>query len=682
MLLLVAFMSSTTTTLRDRMARRKAASLGVSSSSALASTAAVSSLPAVEKSKWLGSPKRTEVGGRTVLGPGRRVPKGFKPRLLEERHSMLPARFGKKDAAVVNEEKRRRRHHKEAILRGGGGNKAQDNSKNNSNNNNTGGFAPYDRTELYPKWLAQKPDFDRIFRMPMLPESVAIRKRPEDRHDEDKMALTRWLGTHSMFVHFSKFKRRALSSITRLQKFKKGDVICAHGGTRHKLFIVVDGAVQLLSPRLGSLGTLKQGDSVGRVESHSAMEKLAQGKKNNEYDVEMTAAAKETHVAVINRAEYREAMAEFREQETWDNIRFMQNKVTLFRDWSKSRLMLLSKTLETWNVEQGEIIVQQAQRSDYMFFVVDGQCAVQKRIRFSRDNLIPTATRGVFDTLTSETNMDVEVHIAKSGDYFGHHSFLTPESVERRRAEIEAEKTSKKKKFKNMRKKLAGAGIGGMGGGGMGGGMLGGGGMGLMSSLGASVQQLSTMNKEKAEIHALPRAATVIARTHCKLLVLSLEHFWKLMTYGDTIDQLMTHIKMFKTQDEVIRGFDEHKRRRCVWETAKDAVYNCGYGLDGMMKFEDANPRPMRITVSGDNFRGQGKMMGGHFDIPAAIMRKKRQRFKMTSRLKKAAKLGSLMARVSFFSLSSLCAVFSGVCVVRLFLIRPCCSTMSVQLCT
>ena len=159
---------------------------------------------------------------------------------------------------------------------------------------------------------------------------------------------------------------------------------------------------------------------------------------------------------------------------------------------------------------------------------------------------------------------------------------------------------------------------------------------------------VAKLNKEKAEIHSLPRAATVIARTHCKLLVLSLDHFWKLMTYGDTIDQLMTHIKMFKTQDEVIRGFDEHKRRRSVWETAKDAVYNCGYGLEGIMRFEDANPRPMRITVSGDNFRGQGKMMGGHFDIPAAIMRKKRQRFKITARLKKAAKLGSLMARVSF----------------------------------
>ena len=184
---------------------------------------------------------------------------------------------------------------------------------------------------------------------------------------------------------------------------------------------------------------------------------------------------------------------------------------------------------------------------------------------------------------------------------------------------------------------------------GSGGGSRVGGSLDMLSSLGASVQHLSTMNKEKAEIQTLPRAATVIARTHCKLLVLSLDHFWRLMTYGDTIDELMNHVKMFKTQDEVIRGFDEYKRRRSVWESAKDAVHNCGYSLGGIMPFEDANPRPMSITVAGDNFRGQSTLMGGHFDIPAAILRKRRQRSKLTQRLKKAAKLGSIMAKVSCF---------------------------------
>ena len=50
--------------------------------------------------------------------------------------------------------------------------------------------------------------------------------------------------------------------------------------------------------------------------------------------------------------------------------------------------------------------------------------------------------------------------------------------------------------------------------------------------------------------------------------------------------------------------------RRSVWETAKDAVHNCGYSLGGIMAFEDANPRPMSITVAGENFRGQGTLMG------------------------------------------------------------------------
>ena len=63
-----------------------------------------------------------------------------------------------------------------------------------------------------------------------------------------------------------------------LLKFKEHDIICSHAGTRHKLFIVVDGSVHLSSPRLGSLGHLSVGDSVGHVESHSSW-RSSQGNK-------------------------------------------------------------------------------------------------------------------------------------------------------------------------------------------------------------------------------------------------------------------------------------------------------------------------------------------------------------------------------------------------------------------
>ena len=334
-------------------------------------------------------------------------------------------------------------------------------------------------------------------------------------------------------------------------------------------------------------------------------------------------------------------MAEFEDAEMWENIRFMRKEVQLFRDWSKSRLMVLAKSLETWNVEKGEIIVEQSRPSDYMFFVVKGECAVQKRIHFTRDNKIPTGVTGVFDLVRSETNMDVEIHIVKSGDFFGHHSFLTKEAVEQRRAVIEANKRRSKgaqkiaSKFGNLGDhNTTGTSIGGSG---------------FLSGLSASVASLQLLNKEKEVANSLPRSATVVARTHCKLLALSHENFWDMMTYGDTIDQLMQHIKTFKTQDEVIRGFDEHKRLRKIWENAKDAVQYCAgdSALNGIMDFEKAMPRPMRITVAGEAFRHKGEMMGGHFDVPAAILRRRRQKSKILSKLKKSAKMGSLLARVS-----------------------------------
>ena len=585
------------------------------------------SLLPIEQQKWLGSPKRMDLGNGVSLGPARHIQKGTKHHDLVERLRSAPRAFGQIDPAhaVAAAAAKAERERVAAIPKT---------------------FQEYNRNELYPHWMRQDERFDRIFKMPMLPEFVAIRKKPESRHDDDKMALTKWLGTHSLFTHFSKFKRRALGSITRLHKFKKGETICSHGVSRHKFFIIINGTVQISSPALGPLGSLNVGDSVGHVENHSVMEKFAEDRKR-EYDIVLKALVKDTHVAVILRSEYREAMAEFEDLEMWENIRFMQKDVSLFRDWSKSRLMIMAKSLETWNVEKGEIIVQQSRPSDYMFFVVEGECAVQKRIHFSRDNKIPTGVPGVFDVMTSTTNMDVEIHIVKPGDYFGHHSFLTKEAVAQRKLEIEANK-SRSKGANKMRSKVGG-GLGKLfaaKGGSSGGAIMGA--HSMLSSLGASVGQLQVLEKEKKETETLPRSANVVARTHCKLLALSLDNFWSMMTYGDTIDQLMEHIRHFKTQQEVIRGFDEHKRRRKIWDNAADAVYNCGHSLDGIMKFEDAIPRPMKITVAGESFRHQGVIMGGHFDVPAAIMRRRRQKFKIKAKLKKAAKLGSFMAKVSF----------------------------------
>jgi CRP-like cAMP-binding protein len=255
--------------------------------------------------------------------------------------------------------------------------------------------------------------------------------------------------------------------------------------------------------------------------------------------------------------------------------------------------------------------------------------------------------RGVYDIQTSLTNMDVEIHIVKPGGFFGHHSFLTKESVASRRAEIEAAKAGKKKGTNKMKAKVGG-GLGKMFGGG-GKSSLGGGGLSMLSSLGASVTELQTLEKEKKENLTLPRSATVVARTHCQLLALSLDNFWTMMTYGDTIDQLMEHMRHFKTQIEIIRGFDAHKDKRKIWDNAATAVHNCGHSLGGMMKFEEAVPRPMKITVAGEAFRNKGVIMGGHFDVPAAIMRKRRHKSKLNARLRKAAKLGSFMSKVCFF---------------------------------
>ena len=79
---------------------------------------------------------------------------------------------------------------------------------------------------------------------------------------------------------------------------------------------------------MGPLGTIGVGDSVGHVESHAVMESFHENNKR-EYDIVLKAASKETHIAVILRSDYRDAMHEFEDAEMWENIRFMRKDVCL-----------------------------------------------------------------------------------------------------------------------------------------------------------------------------------------------------------------------------------------------------------------------------------------------------------------------------------------------------------------
>ena len=173
----------------------------------------------IELLKHMGSPKRTYVGNCINIGPGRRIPKGRKHADVQERKHHGELAFGQVDPEVVAAQlaAKKKRTEQEAL------------------DKLPKPLEIYNRRALYPEWLLKDERFDRIFKMPMMPEFVAIRKDPLRRHDDDKTALTKWLGTHSLFTHFSTFKRRALGNITRLHKFTTGDIICSHGATRKYL---------------------------------------------------------------------------------------------------------------------------------------------------------------------------------------------------------------------------------------------------------------------------------------------------------------------------------------------------------------------------------------------------------------------------------------------------------------
>ena len=81
-----------------------------------------------------------------------------------------------------------------------------------------------------------------------------------------------------------------------------------------------------------------------------------------------------------------------------------------------------AKQVSELNVPKGDFIVRQGEDSDKIFFIRAGTCAIQKRVKYTKTNAIPTPSGFTYEEVTIDKS--VEVLECGIGDFFGHQSML------------------------------------------------------------------------------------------------------------------------------------------------------------------------------------------------------------------------------------------------------------------
>ena len=281
--------------------------------------------------------------------------------------------------------------------------------------------AVYKRSDMFPQWLTKDADFKRIFKTKFLPEDVGIRKDPDQRTDKNLRDMGAWFNTHILFNRFSLTRCKEIARIAVANVYKNNQEFASHADTRNQLYIVHQGEVLVRSPTLGVLGVLKAGDSIGYVEGTPATYRMAKSHEG-EFNVKLIAMKPHTRVVVVKRSEYLSRMRVFQENEIFKNMKFFEKHVKLFKEWTLGRILVFAKQVSEWNVPKGDFIVRQGEDSDKIFFIRAGSCAIQKRVKYTKTNAIPTPSGFTYEEVTIDKS--VEVLECGIGDFFGHQSML------------------------------------------------------------------------------------------------------------------------------------------------------------------------------------------------------------------------------------------------------------------
>ncbi|GMI10440.1 hypothetical protein TrLO_g8334 [Triparma laevis f. longispina] len=270
----------------------------------------------------------------------------------------------------------------------------------------------YKKAEIFPEWILESTDWKKMRGIIKDRELMLAMTTPNHMRDHIQIDLIRkWLvGAWDMARHLGIKRCTALAKAVQYTEVKDKEVIINEGERGYTFYIIIDGTVAIYKKGYGKITTLGKGKFFGE-----------RALTSDKYEYRQATVVCECKpfckLLVLHKSDYDSIIRNYQESIRTEAYKVLKS-VTLFKNWSRSRLERVCSMLERREVPANTLIFKQGDLPDFIYFIVDGNIEIIKEITVSSTNRWPSADGGHEEKVRKFVNKFKILDIG-SGKYFG-----------------------------------------------------------------------------------------------------------------------------------------------------------------------------------------------------------------------------------------------------------------------
>eukprot|EP00753_Platysulcus_tardus_P017610 PLAT6444.1.p1 GENE.PLAT6444.1~~PLAT6444.1.p1 ORF type:complete len:1082 (+),score=436.89 PLAT6444.1:90-3248(+) len=275
-----------------------------------------------------------------------------------------------------------------------------------------------DRT-VFPSWLQKDRDFQSLFPRfaPSMLEAthamlqVATRKAPEERSDDDVLALVSLCEKYPILGTLDLPKRKLVCRQLQLKSYHKGQMVFAQGDPGTAFYIIYSGSVDVVI----------NGETVVALEAGTSFGELAL--TSDKGRAASIVCRERTDLLVLAAHYYKEVLRRHQDSLTSSNIRFLNN-LGLFTSWTTSMLRVMAKVMVERRLAAGELLIKQDTAVEALYFIKKGIITVVREVEYKASNSWPAGRRrGQRSVAALRKVCDLQLKHMVAGEWLGEELF-------------------------------------------------------------------------------------------------------------------------------------------------------------------------------------------------------------------------------------------------------------------
>ncbi|GMH96690.1 hypothetical protein TrST_g5288 [Triparma strigata] len=270
----------------------------------------------------------------------------------------------------------------------------------------------YMKRSIYPEWILESADWRKMRGIIKRRELMLAMTTPNHLRDNIQIDLIRkWLiEAWDMARHLGLRRCTALAKAVQYTEIKDKAVIINEGERGYTFYIIIDGTVAIYKKGYGKITTLGKGKFFGE-----------RALTSDKYEYRQATVICECKpfckLLVLHKSDYDAIIRNYQESIRAEAYKVLKG-VTLFKNWSRSRLERVCSMLERREVPANTLIFKQGDLPDFIYFIVDGNIEIIKEITVSSTNRWPVAGGGHEEKVRKFVNKFKILDIG-TGKYFG-----------------------------------------------------------------------------------------------------------------------------------------------------------------------------------------------------------------------------------------------------------------------